>query len=119
MDIRVKTTAYEMTPETSDYLDERIASLEKFLGSDADVTRCEVEIGQDGGHRHGDNLFFAEFHILYPGGSIRSTNHSESVRGAIDDAKEEAARQLRRERKAHIRMWRRSGAAFKRLLRRD
>ena len=40
-----------------------------------------------------------------------------SANGAIDDAKEEAERQIRRERKVHIRMWRKSGAAFKRLMR--
>ncbi|HTR19068.1 MAG TPA: HPF/RaiA family ribosome-associated protein [Candidatus Paceibacterota bacterium] len=118
MNIRIKATNYQMTPETSDYLDDRIATLEKLLGSDAEVARCEVEVGKDaGGQRHGDNLYFAEFHILYPGGSVRATNRSQSINGAIDDAKEEAARQLRRARKTHIRLWRKSGAAFKRLLR--
>lgn len=118
MNIRVKATNYELTPETSEYLDDRIATLEKLLGSDAEVSRCEVEVGRDaGGQRHGDHMYFAEFHILYPGGSARSTNRSESVNGAIDDAKEEVARQLRRARKMHIRVWRRSGAAFKRFLR--
>lgn len=120
MDIRVKATNYEMTPETSAYIDGRIKALEKMLGSDAQVSRCEVEVGRDAGNqRHGANLWFAEFLIIYPGGSVRATNRSESINGAIDDAKEEATRQLRRERKIHIRMWRKSGAAFKRLLRRE
>src|SRR3989338_7186431 len=31
MDIRIKTTDYELTSETREYLDDRIASLEKIL----------------------------------------------------------------------------------------
>lgn len=118
MNVRVKATNYEMTEATSNYIDERITALQKLLGSDESQSRCEVEVGVDaGGQRHGDNMYFAEFHIIYPGGSVRATNHSQSINGAIDDAREEVARQLRRERKLHIRMWRKSGAAFKRLIR--
>lgn len=118
MNVRVKGSHYEITEETSRYLDSRIDALQKLLGSDESQSRCEVELGIDaGGQRHGANMYFAEFQIIYPGGSVRATNHSESINGAIDDAKEEVARQLRRERKLHIRMWRRSGAAFKKLIR--
>jgi ribosomal subunit interface protein len=118
MNVRVKSTNYQMTQETSDYLDARIDALQKLLGADEAVSRCEVEVGRDAGNqKHGANLWFAEFHILFPGGAVRSVNKSESINGAIDDAKEEVARQLRKSRKLHIRMWRKSGAAFKRLLR--
>ncbi len=118
MDIRVKSTDFEMTPSTSEYLDDRLATIEKMMGSDAAVTRCEVELGRDAGRpRHGANIYFAEFTIFYPGGSVRATNRSESINGAIDDAREEVLRQLRRERKLHIRMWRRGGAIAKRLIR--
>ena len=118
MNTRVKATNYQMTPETSAYIDSRIQTLEKMLGADAQVSRCEVEVGRDAGNqRHGEHVWFAELHVLYPGGSVRATNRSESINGAIDDAREEVARQLRRERKLHVRMWRKSGAAFKRLLR--
>ena len=119
MNIRIKTTGYEMAPETQAYLNERLARIEKLLDRDATLARCEVEIGRDAGNqRHGANLWFAELNIQSPGGRlIRATNRSESINAAIDDAKDEAERQIRRERKLHIRMWRKSGAAFKKLLR--
>lgn len=121
MEIRIKTTDYEMTSDTSSYLDARLATIEKLLGDDASVARCEVELGRDAGRpRHGANIYFAEFTIFTPGQQvIRATNRSESVSGAIDDAKEELVRQIRRERKLHIRMWRRGGSMAKRLLRID
>jgi ribosomal subunit interface protein len=121
MDIRIKTTDYQLTPDVSAYLDNKLSHLEKFLGNDADAARCEVELGRDAGRpRHGANMWFAEVHIIQPGQpSVRATNHSESINGAIDDVKDEVERQLLRERKLHIRMYRKSGAFAKRLLRLD
>ena len=118
MDVRIKATDYQMTSETDAYLAPRIQSLEKLLGADSDVARCEIELGKDAGRpRHGANMWFAEIHIKYPGGSVYARNNSESVYGAIDDVKEEVERQLRKGKRLHVRMMRRGGALAKRLLR--
>lgn len=119
MDVRIKATDYQLTPEMAEYLDQRIASLAKFLAGAEDVARIEVELGRDAGRpRHGANIWFAEMKVIVPGsGHIYARNNSESVNGAIDDVKEEVERQLRRERKLHIRMLRKSGAFAKSLLR--
>jgi ribosomal subunit interface protein len=121
MDIRIKTTDYEMTSETKTYLDERIAHLEKLLGSDAAEARCEVELGRAAGKpRHGANIWFAEIHIISPGGKrVVATNNSESINGAIDDVKVEVERQIKRGRQLHVRLARKSGAALKRFLKLD
>src|SRR3989344_8810075 len=119
MDIRIKATDYQMTPAGRDYLDQRIVSLEKLLAGFEDTARIEVELGRDAGRpRHGANVWFAEIRIVCPGQSpVYARNNSESVNGAIDDVKEEVERQLRRERKLHIRVLRKSGAFAKRLMR--
>lgn len=121
MDIRVKTTDYELTPEVSAYLDERLARIEKMLAADAEFARCEVELGRDAGRpRHGANIWFAEITLFSPTGeSARATNRAENINTAIDDVKEEIERQLRKEKKLHIRIWRKGGALAKRLMRRD
>jgi len=119
MDIRVKATDYQMTPKTAEYLDQRVASLAKLLVGFEDVARIEIELGRDAGRpRHGANIWFAEMQVIVPGSErVYARNNSESVNGAIDDVKEEVERQLRRERKLHIRLYRKSGALAKRLLR--
>ncbi|MSU73745.1 ribosome-associated translation inhibitor RaiA [Candidatus Kaiserbacteria bacterium] len=119
MDIRIKTTDYELTSETRSYLDDRIASLEKFLGENANVARCEVELGRAaGGQRHGANMWFAEIRILSPGSAaVYARNNASSVNAAIDDVKEEIERQLRREKKLHIRVMRKTGSAIKNWMR--
>ncbi len=119
MDIRIKTTDHEMTVQTKEYLDNKIASLEKLLSTDAEIARVEVEVGRDAGRpRHGANIWFAEMQVILPGSPrVYARNNSESINGAIDDVKEEVERQLRRERKLHIRLYRKSGAFAKRLMR--
>jgi ribosomal subunit interface protein len=119
MDIRIKATEYELTPEVSAYLDDRLAALEKFLGTDTAGVRCEVELGRDAGRpRHGANIFFAEMRVIAPGSAaVYARNNSESVNAAIDDVKAEVERQLRRGRKAHIRVLRKTGAVIKNWMR--
>ncbi len=118
MDIRIKTTDYQLVPETSSYLDERIAAIERHLGPDADSARVEVEIGRAAGKaRHGEYLWFAEFNVSAPGmPSIHAKNHEDSINAAIDQAKEEVVVQLRRSKQAHRRVLRKTGAALKNLL---
>jgi len=119
MDIRIKTTDYEMPPEVATYLEGRIASLERLIAEDAHHARFEVEVGRDGGSsRRGDNMWFAEIRVIIPGDrSCYARNNSESVNGAIDDVKEEVERQLRKRKRYSTRFLRRSGALAKRLLR--
>ena len=119
MDVRIKATDYQMTPQVEAYLNQRIESLGKLLTGFEDVARVEVELGRDAGRpRHGKNIWFAEIQVIVPGvGRVYARNNSESVNGAIDDVKEEVERQLRRERKLHIRLLRKGGALAKRLLR--
>lgn len=118
MNVRIKTTDYQITPEAQEYLGVRLAALEKMLGEDAEKAHCDVELGRDaGGQRHGDYLWFAEVTITVPGGPFaRATNRAASINAAIDDVKEEVEQQLRKEKQAHRRILRQSGAAWKRLM---
>ena len=116
MDIRIKTTDYQLVPETSTYLDERTASIEKALGNDADATRLEVEVGRMTAHKHGD-VWFAEINLMQPGVKlVNARAEAESINAAIDQVKEEISNQLRKGRSAHRRIIRKTGAAVKNLL---
>lgn len=119
MDIRIKTTNYQLTPEVEAYLTQRIATLEKFVGDKTELVRYEVEVGRDaGGARHGANMWFAEIRIVRPGEpAAYARNNSESVNGAIDDVKEEMERQLRKHKQTQLSYARKSGALLKRLMR--
>lgn len=118
MEIRIKTTDYEMAPAVSTYLDQKLSAIEKLLGGDALSARCEVELGKDGHGRHGDHEWVAEITLTYPGGAtIRASNREANVNAAIDAVKAEVERQIRKQRSADRGFVRRSGAALKRMMR--
>ena len=119
MDVRIKATDYQLTPETERYLMERLEALKKFVGGEPELARYEVEIGRDAGRpRHGKNIWFAEIRVVSPGEEpAYARNNSESVNGAIDDVKEEVERQLRKRKRFHLHAIRRGGVMLKRLLR--
>lgn len=119
MDLRTKTTDYQMTPEVASYLGEKIASIERLLGTDSHGARLEVELGRDTGRmQHGAHVWFAEMTLSVPGGAhARATNRASTINAAIDDVKEELEKQIRRSKKLHKRLIRKGGALAKRLLR--
>lgn len=117
MDIRIKTTNYQMQSETSQYLDKKIADIEKFVDESEGAARCEVEVGRAAGHPERGNIWMAEVHLIYKGREYRSVATAESVNAAIDEAKDDIMRQLRRDKRFHIRIARRGGALLKRIIR--
>ncbi|MBV9159403.1 MAG: HPF/RaiA family ribosome-associated protein [Candidatus Kaiserbacteria bacterium] len=119
MNTRIKQTDYEMTDKVADYLDGRLAAIERMLGDDADETRCEVEVGRaTGRHKHSDYQYFAEI-IVKRGAAPRlvARNHEPSINAAIDNAKDEMLRQLRKEKTARKSKGRRDAGKAKRLIR--
>ena len=117
MDVRIKATDFEMTDDVQDYLDERILAIEKHMG-DADLARCEVELGRAAGHsKHGEN-WFAEFQIAVPGSDlVRVVAHGETVNAAIDAAKDEMLGRVKKDKTKRFASARRTGARIKDWLR--
>lgn len=119
METRIKTHDYEIIPAVSEYINERVAVIERHLGADSQNGRVEIEVGRASGKaRHGAYLWFAEISVIYPGGpSILARNHEDSINAAIDRAKEEVLVQIRKSKQLHRRFIRKSGSTFKRLMR--
>ncbi|MCE9541271.1 HPF/RaiA family ribosome-associated protein [Candidatus Kaiserbacteria bacterium] len=118
MNIRIKTSDYEMPTKVSLYLAEKLVSLEKLLGADADTTRCEVELGRaTGRHKHSEYQWFAEIQVKQPGmPRLVARNHESAINAAIDNAKDEMLRQLRKSKTSRATKTRKAGAKTKRLL---
>lgn len=117
MEVRIKSQ--HMTRETREYLDGRLAALEKLMGKDAAKARCEVEISRAAGRKKtSDHMWLAEIHVVAPGAEpLYAKNHAQTVNAAIDDVKEEIERQIRSARKAVRRDIKKKGSELKRLAR--
>lgn len=114
MDLRLKVTDYEMTPETTAYLNSKLADISKLLG---DADRCEVELGRAVGHSQQGRVWKAEIVVLHEGDRFRAIAQEESVHAAIDIVKDEILQQLRKFKGRTTTLARRMGARLKRLTR--
>ena len=119
MNTRIKTSDYKMPAKVAEYLDDRLAGLEKLLGDDAETTRCEVELGRaTGKHKHSDHQWFAEIQIKRPGGKpLVARNHETSINAAIDNARNEMRAQLLKTKTLRTNKTRKDAASVKRMMR--
>lgn len=110
-----------MTAEDTRYLDARIEAIQKLIARKADVTRCEVDISRAAGKKHhSDYMWHIEMRVMVPGTEpVYAENHAGSVSVAIDDAKEEIERQLRKKKTRKRQALKKGGAKAKDMLHRS
>ncbi len=83
----------EMTEAISNYVQEKLMSLEKFCER---YSTCEVsaEVGKTSEHHQKGKIFRAEFMMTIPGVTLRAEAIEEDLYAAIDVAKDDLKRQL-------------------------
>jgi len=118
MNISVKATNIELTPAISQYIDEKVGSLEKFIVSaDPTTVRASVEVGKTTRHHHsGSDIFIAEINLYVDGKSFRAVSEQSTLYAAIDDMKDEVAREVNSFKNKQRALFRRGGAAVKNLI---
>ncbi len=119
MQIKIKATDYTMTPEVKTYLEERLASVDRHLGADAEHALCEVELGRAVGGARNGNVWRAEINLTHQKEFVRATATGESITAAIDEVKDEILDQLQKHKQIHRRLLRKGGNFIKGLLRRN
>lgn len=114
----IKTTNFTMTPEAESFLDEKMRSIEKLLprASADDEVRCDIELEKEVAQNHG-RIWRAEMNLFVHGKVYRATARAEDINGAIDEARNEMQKRLRRNKKKRFSALRRGGARLKELLR--
>ena len=105
-----------MTVEVSTYLKEKVAAFERLVKDAA--SRCEVEIGRSVGHSKQGDVWKAEIVLHQYGERLYAIAEEESIKAAIDIAKDEMLQQLRKGKDKHSSLTKRMGARLKRWARR-
>jgi ribosomal subunit interface protein len=116
MQITVKTTQYQMTPEVQTYLDERLVAIEKFLDESNGTAICNVELEHEHAQQHG-RVYRAEVNLNAHGEFFRVEENAESMNAAIDAVRDEILRRVRKGKNKHMSMVRRGGAMLKKMMR--
>ncbi|MFC1730763.1 ribosome hibernation-promoting factor, HPF/YfiA family [candidate division KSB1 bacterium] len=113
----IKTTDFEMTPEVSDYLDEKLRSLEKYINKDDESIKCDVEVGKTTEHHQSGKIFRAEINVSIGKKMFRAAAEEESMNAAIDIAKDEITKRLKRSKDRRFALLKKGGEKVKNILR--
>ncbi|MEX0877972.1 MAG: ribosome-associated translation inhibitor RaiA [Candidatus Spechtbacterales bacterium] len=108
MRINIKSTNIELTEAIKSYVEKRMGELDKFLQNIGDAPTDEgqhdpieidVEVGKDSNHHNkGDDLYRAEINLAVPGSKhvIRSVSEQWDLYVAVDEAKDDMQRQIKK-----------------------
>jgi len=92
MNINIKATNMELTEAINAYVNKRVMSLGKF-SKDGEMI-VFVEVGKINNHHKKGEVFRSEFNIELSGRKFFAEAETEDLYKAIDETKEEIARQL-------------------------
>ena len=113
MDINIKTTNIELTPELSEYLDKRMSAFDKLIDPEDTSVLCTVEVGRTTEHHQHGNVFRAEVNLHTAGHNFRASSEDETIFIAIDEVQKQILKELRREKSKHRRLVRKGSRQVK------
>ena len=113
----IKALEISLTPAITEYLEKKIAHLDKFVSPELSQTvMCYAEIGKSSQHHKNGDFFIAEFTIHIGGKSFRAKAEEYDLYAAIDKAIDEMAEELRAFKDKNMGMLKRGGTKIKSLL---
>ena len=95
MQIKIKASKIDLSPNIRDYIQEKMDMLDKYLGS-VKATNCDVEIERERTAQHSGKVFRAELNLSVPGELLRVEKTEKDIYKAIDKVKDHMTRSIRR-----------------------
>ena len=89
MKTTIKATNLKLTPDIEKAIEEKIATLDKFLPNIGVPPEAFVEVALETRHHQKGNIFYAEANIKVQGRVIRSEAKDEDIYKAINALKDE------------------------------
>jgi len=87
MQVKIKATKIELSPELKDYTEKKMNMLEKYLG-DLVVTNCDVELEHAIVTQNNGKIYRAEVNLAIPGAILRVEKTEKTINKAIDKVKD-------------------------------
>lgn len=113
---KIRATNLHLTDAISTYVEKRVRALEKFIDSEDTSAIMDVEVGKTTKHHQRGDVFRAEFNFSFGGKSFRAVADEEDLYAAIDEVKDEMAREVRSSRSKEKTLFKKGKAAIKDLL---
>jgi ribosomal subunit interface protein len=93
MQTRIKATKIKLTPVITDYINEKMDMLDKYLGN-FKVMNCDIEIGMAVGGQHSGKIYRAELNLQLPGELLRVEKTEKDLLKAVEKVKDHMARSI-------------------------
>jgi len=117
MNISIKTKNIELNDDIRDFIDTKFANLEKFITKKEDQrVLVEVDIGKVTKHHRKGDIYKAEVNVSFDKDVHRVHEKADHLYTAIDKAKDELVRHLRRDKNKKKNLFRRGAAKVKRFI---
>jgi len=95
MKVTIKATNLKLTPEVKKAIEEKIATLDKFIPYVGTSVEVFVEVALETRHHKKGKIYYAEANIKVPDKIIRSEAREENIYKAINTVKDELQRLLK------------------------
>lgn len=118
MQIKITVKNIELTSAIQTYVEEKIQSVEKFaVAHEEENPLVDVQIGKSTNHHRSGDVFTAEATMRVRGKTFRASSTKEDLYAAIDDLREELARELSSHKGKERALFRRGAQMVKNLIR--
>jgi putative sigma-54 modulation protein len=115
MNINIKATNMELTDAIADYVNKRVASLEKF-SKDGNGISGQVEVGKTTNHHKQGDVFRAEFNLIINGDDFFAVAETDNEYSAIDQVREEIFRKVTHNKDRKQTLFKRGASSVKKML---
>lgn len=91
MNIKIKATKIELTPEIEALIGDKIGGLEKYFDN---IIGCEVEVGRTTNHHRKGDVFHAEVNLEVPKAVIRASADTDDLIKSINEVKDKMRNEI-------------------------
>jgi ribosomal subunit interface protein len=89
-----KATNIERTPAIDEYIEKKLAELERVLDPEDTSVHAEIEVGKSTRHHKSGEVFFTEINLHAMKKAWRATEEAEDLHAALDAMKDAIVREV-------------------------
>mgnify|MGYP003974338663 CR=1 FL=1 len=90
----IKGTNMDLTEAIKQYVEDKIATMEKLVEDFEPTVEVKVEVGKTSNRQNKGDVFRAEIQMHVPGADFRAEETGENLYAAIDSVKSQMKRQI-------------------------